>query len=689
MGTVYLAYDLQSQRRVALKLLLGGGDLPLERFQREGEIAAQLRHPGIVRVFSSGRAGGRPWLSYELVEDARSLSAACEERDLRGQIELIAQAAEALEHAHARGVVHRDVKPDNVLVDTTGQVRVTDFGLALGLESERLTQTGTIVGTPHYMAPEQIRAAKETLGPPVDVWALGVILYQRLTGVLPFQGATLYELVRRINDAKCDPPGAVAEVPGPLAQICERALLAKAGERYASAGLMAADLRRWLAGRELCAAKGGGARRLAGWSAGVSLLVAFGVGLGLWILERARPVTLAASQTAAPATSARPQTPAEVLASLRARPPFARLAGLRALLQDVGPGPVRTETEQSLSRLGERPLQILTDPESVEHPHSFVTLGFGGEVLTSTRFAKRWRLGEALPLEVLPKTTGRGLACGGRLFLGAIGGKLLELEGPTLAEAREHSLGSAQISRLGADARAELLVVAHDSLLSARRRRPDGSYGPPEFELECGFEISGVCVDPAGAWIAVCGGERFDLPTSDIFGSVWVLRPSGEVLWKRTLPPRPEAIALAQGALYVGTTTGRLLAFSLEGEPLPELFAPAGTTNFGSGVSFRRPFAHGTLIHAIAPTAPGRILSVSGGPTAKGNLSELRLWELGSPTPHRGCLLIKGLFGVSLAVDQARGLILLGTRQGLILVWSMEAVLAQRTYTVEANGTGR
>lgn len=210
MGTVYRARDLQAQREVALKVLLGAGQVPEERFRREGEIAARLDHPGIVRVYSSGVAAGKPWLAYELVTGARPLDAALAERDLRGRVELFLATAEALGHAHAQGVVHRDVKPDNVLVDGEGRVRVADFGLALGLDSERLTKTGAIVGTPYYMAPEQIKSPKD-VDTRVDVFALGVMLYELMTGQRPFQGQTAGEVTHKIINTEPLKPTAVNE----------------------------------------------------------------------------------------------------------------------------------------------------------------------------------------------------------------------------------------------------------------------------------------------------------------------------------------------------------------------------------------------------------------------------------------------------------------------------------------------
>src|SRR5690606_23896914 len=128
------------------------------------------------------------------------------ERDLRGRLELLRDAARALGHAHAQGVIHRDVKPDNILVDGQGNARVADFGLAGSRDLTRMTRSGAQIGTPAYMAPEQVRAQRDRQGPATDVWALGAILYEALTGERPFTGSSLHELFERILTGRFEPP---------------------------------------------------------------------------------------------------------------------------------------------------------------------------------------------------------------------------------------------------------------------------------------------------------------------------------------------------------------------------------------------------------------------------------------------------------------------------------------------------
>ncbi len=227
MGVVYRALDRTTAREVALKLV-SQPFLDAEsraRFQREGQLTAALRHPGIVGVHSAGEVEGRPFLAYELVASARTLDRAFEGLALAARVRLVRDAARALGHAHGRGVVHRDVKPANVLVDAAGQVRVADFGLATATGLGRLTQTGEVLGTPAFMAPEQLQGAGG-VGAPADVWALGVILYRALTGEPPFAGRTFVEVAARVLEgAPPRPPRALAPAAPPaLEAVCLQAL---------------------------------------------------------------------------------------------------------------------------------------------------------------------------------------------------------------------------------------------------------------------------------------------------------------------------------------------------------------------------------------------------------------------------------------------------------------------------------
>ena len=298
MGAVYRATELASGRGVALKLLHGvPNPAQRERFRREADVAASLEHPGIVPVHNVGEAGGRPFIVYGLIDDAAHLDDAFRSRDLPARVELVLQAARALAYAHGRGVVHRDVKPENLLVDAHGRVRVADFGLARVDDGRHLTRTGAVLGTPTHMAPEQF--AGRPVEATADVWALGVVLFQALTLSLPFEGQNLVELQAQQVGADRSPRSRDPQVPRALDQVC----------RQADAGALAEDLTRALRGERVHAssvAGGPSARRLRWGLALVPALLVLGV--GLWA---SRPSPSAPSPAARPrASSPAPAQPA-------------------------------------------------------------------------------------------------------------------------------------------------------------------------------------------------------------------------------------------------------------------------------------------------------------------------------------------------------------------------------------------
>ena len=250
VGVVWRALDKTSGQEVALKLLLRqGDDVQARRFLREGELAASIRHPGICSLVASGLWKGRLFLAYELVGSAKTLHDIFPVARVRRRVELVRDAAEALGAAHALGVVHRDVKPANVLVDGAGQVRVTDFGAASGESLEDLTATGTLVGTPAYMAPEQMSGERDAIGPATDVWALGVMLYECLTETSPFTAETLVGFMRLVRSAEFAPvPRVAPDVHPEVAAICHRALSLSPEDRFPDAGAMGAALATYLNG---------------------------------------------------------------------------------------------------------------------------------------------------------------------------------------------------------------------------------------------------------------------------------------------------------------------------------------------------------------------------------------------------------------------------------------------------------
>src|SRR5262249_3105913 len=251
MGVVYKAWHRRLNRAVALKMLLAGPFArpeELERFLRESEAVAGLRHANIVLVYEAGDVDGRPYFTMEFVEGG-SLA-----QQLRGTPQpahraasMVATLAEALQAAHESGIVHRDLKPANILLSADGTPKVTDFGVARRLEGGGgLTLTGIPVGTPSYMAPEQGRGDGNAIGPATDVYALGAILYELLTGRPPFRAETAAATLQQVLTEDPVPPARLnPRVPRDLDTICLKCLEKDPRRRYASAAALAEDLQRF------------------------------------------------------------------------------------------------------------------------------------------------------------------------------------------------------------------------------------------------------------------------------------------------------------------------------------------------------------------------------------------------------------------------------------------------------------
>ena len=257
MGVVYRARQLGLNRTVALKMILAGAyatRAERRRFAREAELVAGLRHPNLVQVYDVGDLEGRPYFSMEFVEGGSLAEAiAGTPRPARQAAELVATLADAIAAAHGGGVVHRDLKPSNVLLTADGTPKVTDFGLARRLEvGSSLTLTGATMGTPSYMAPEQAQGRAQAIGPAVDVYALGAILYELLTGRPPFRAETPTETVQQVIHQDPAPPSRLnARVPRDVETICLKCLHKDPRQRYATAAALADDLRRFEEGRPI------------------------------------------------------------------------------------------------------------------------------------------------------------------------------------------------------------------------------------------------------------------------------------------------------------------------------------------------------------------------------------------------------------------------------------------------------
>jgi serine/threonine protein kinase len=261
MSNVYKATDLILERTVAVKILaehLSDDERFVARFRREALAVAKLIHPNIVQVYDTGIDAGRHYIVMEFV-DGRSGAQILQRHgpvEAETAAEIGVQACAGLDYAHRRGIIHRDVKPGNLMV-VGGPVgggemiiKLTDFGIARAIEQTRITQVGSVVGTAAYLSPEQVRGEEAT--PATDVYALGVVLYQFLTGRLPYEGSSLAELAVRQQNEKPLPPSTYnSEVPETLGAAVLHALEGDSGRRYANADELAAGLRLGLEGGDV------------------------------------------------------------------------------------------------------------------------------------------------------------------------------------------------------------------------------------------------------------------------------------------------------------------------------------------------------------------------------------------------------------------------------------------------------
>jgi serine/threonine protein kinase/tetratricopeptide (TPR) repeat protein len=294
MGTVWLGEAAEScpvprGRQVAIKVLRNTDDEERRRFAREAHYLQSLQHPGIVRVLDSGEHKGRPFLVMQFVDGQRLDDLVLDNPlEPRRAAVLAVQALEALHVAHLAGILHRDIKPGNIMVDRQGNVKILDFGLASHLHHEsRLTRTGNVVGTPAYMSPEQASGTRGELSQRADIYGMGACLYELLTGFQPFTADNSMALLRRIIDDPLTPPSRLRpDLPRDLETVVLVAMAKEARDRYPSAEAMAADLRRFLRGEKIRARRLSPITRGARWTwrhrraLAASTLVVFLLGSG-------------------------------------------------------------------------------------------------------------------------------------------------------------------------------------------------------------------------------------------------------------------------------------------------------------------------------------------------------------------------------------------------------------------------
>ena len=303
-GVVYRARQKSLNRTVALKVIglgIWATEVHLKRFRREAEAAARLQHPGIVPIHEVGERDSQCYFSMDFIEGGQ-LDEVVKRTPLpiRQAVELVARLARIVHYAHEHGILHRDIKPGNILLDTTGEPHLTDFGLARLIETEStLTRTKDLMGTPSYMAPEQAIGNNDQITRGTDVYGLGAVLYQLLTGDPPFAGGTTYETIKLLLDAEPKQPRLLnPKVDRDLSTICLKCLEKDPKRRYPSALALAEDLEHWLKHEPIVARHSGAFIRGGKWvrrnpttallSAALITLAAV-IGWNIWKSESIRP----------------------------------------------------------------------------------------------------------------------------------------------------------------------------------------------------------------------------------------------------------------------------------------------------------------------------------------------------------------------------------------------------------------
>jgi eukaryotic-like serine/threonine-protein kinase len=296
MGVVYKARQTSLNRMVAVKMILAGahaGPKELARFRTEAETVARLHHPNIVQVFDIGSHEGRPYIALEFVEGNLARSLAGTPVPAHQAAQWAETMAQAIHYAHQQGILHRDLKPANVLVSRDGKLKIADFGMAkiVAGRAAGATPSGVVLGTPSYMAPEQADGNIADTGPATDVYGLGAVLYELLTGRPPFRASTVPQTLDLVRLQEPLPPSRLQpKLPRDLETICLRCLHKEPSQRYPNAAALSDDLKAFLAGEPIHSRRAGRLEQLARWARrrpaeavllAASVMAAIGLGVGM------------------------------------------------------------------------------------------------------------------------------------------------------------------------------------------------------------------------------------------------------------------------------------------------------------------------------------------------------------------------------------------------------------------------
>jgi hypothetical protein len=385
MGVVYKARQVTLKRLVALKMVLAAehaGPEQFARFRTEAEAVAQLHHPNIVQIYEIGEHGGLPFFSLEYCGGGSLESRLKNPWPSRQAAELVKTLARAVQAAHQAGIIHRDLKPANILFLADGTAKITDFGLAKKIEGgDGLTQTGAVLGTPSYMAPEQASGDNRRVTTLVDIYALGAILYECLTGQPPFRAATAIDTILQVLEREPEPPTALQPgIDRGLELICLKCLAKEPAQRYASADHLAADLENWLAGVPISVQPPTVTEVLrlwlrqsfaaAGWTMPVGLLSGFLMSAVVWLLMINPTISkLAASHHTVTGHSSWLAIPGRAIPSW-----LANIAGLGALLVLGAQGLLTARLVRPLNRQADLAAGLITGLIAAV---AFFTLSFG------------------------------------------------------------------------------------------------------------------------------------------------------------------------------------------------------------------------------------------------------------------------------------------------------------------------